>query len=61
MNNLYTETQLDLIRKAAPEMYEALKAITDCYFLGVPAEKFIMKTEHLMFKGRAAVLKAEGK
>ncbi len=46
---------------AAPELYEALKAITDCYGVGQrdPA-KFLEHVHDFMMEGRAALAKARG-
>lgn len=46
---------------AAPELYEALKAITDCFGVGyVSAEKFVEDVTELMHEGRAALSRARG-
>lgn len=46
---------------AAPELYEALKAITDCYGVGYKdVEKFVEHVHDFMMEGRAALAKARG-
>lgn len=45
---------------AAPELYDALKAITDCYGVGQPPEKFLKNVHDFMMEGRAALAKARG-
>lgn len=46
---------------ALAEMYEALKAITDCWGCGWDShEKFCKAVEDFMAQGRAAILKLQG-
>jgi len=45
---------------ASWEMYDALKAITDCYGSGLSVDKFIEVVDDFMMEGRAALSKARG-
>lgn len=45
---------------AAPELYDVLKAITDCYGVGFSPEKFCEHVREFMEQGRAALAKARG-
>jgi hypothetical protein len=46
---------------AAPEMFEALKAIVDCYGMGATPEKFCERVHTFMMEGKAVIAKAEGR